>query len=165
MNKNLNDSKFGLDYDVLETSVNKAEHKMYRLADVQNKIERVAFDIVRFRDDSPEKLWQIQSADDGDYIVALYEEEAAKKVASRGSDWSVVLGSMATDLHVFYKGSSVARLNPADLGIPASELNLVRRYLPAELAKNNVLVKGLLNRCDATVREELVSRFPELGKF
>ncbi len=158
-----NDSKFGLDYDQLATSVQKAERTMYRLAEVQDRIERVAFDIVRFREDGPEKLWQIQSSDEGDYIVSLYEEEAAKKVAASGNGWSVIV-SRATDLHVFYRGQPVCRLAAADLGVPASEINLVRRYLPGKLATNSTLVSSLLKRCEASVRDELLAQFPELGK-
>lgn len=162
MSKN-SDSKFGLDYDQLATSVQKAERTMYRLAEVQDRIERVAFDIVRFREDGPEKLWQIQSSDEGDYIVSLYEEEAAKKIATAGNGWSVVVGR-TSDLHVFYGGQAVCRLAASDLGVPADEINLVRRYLPGKLASNQGLVNSLLKRCEASVREGLLAQFPELGK-
>jgi hypothetical protein len=61
--------KFSVDYSGLE---NKIYKKAYRLADVKDQLETVAFDIVRFKDnDKGAELWQVQSADDGDYIVAL----------------------------------------------------------------------------------------------
>jgi hypothetical protein len=65
-------SKFSLDYSDL---ANKIVKRAYRLSDVKDQLETVAFDIVRFKDaDKGAELWQVQSADDGDYIVALYDD-------------------------------------------------------------------------------------------
>ena len=74
--------KNGVDYFELDK---KTSNKIYKLADVKDQIEVVGFDIVRFRDnDRGAELWQVQSADDGDYIVALYEDEPEiEKTASK----------------------------------------------------------------------------------
>ena len=64
---------FSINYESLDGALNA---KKYKLSDVKDRIEKVSFDIVRFKDgDKGADLWQIQSADDGDYIVSLYEEE------------------------------------------------------------------------------------------
>jgi len=150
-------SKFTVNYDSLDTQIGK---KTYKLADVQGRIEKVAFDVVRFKDGEPEQLWQIHSADDGDYIVSLYDDESTKKEAA---SWSVVLGKTAADVHLFYKGEPVVRLAAAKLGIPESELDLVKRYLPGKLATNKKLVASFLKQADAKVRDQLIRKYPELA--
>src|SRR5208282_4340202 len=85
-------SNFKVDFTKLE---NKLLKKSYRLADVKDQLETVAFDVVRFKDnDKGATLWQIQSADDGDYIVTLYDDaDDNKKTASVVNGWEVVLTS------------------------------------------------------------------------
>src|SRR5277367_4480978 len=93
-------SKFSLDYSGLANQITK---KAYRLADVKGQLETVAFDVVRFKDgDKGADLWQIQSADDGDYIVALYDDEEVEKAAS-SNPWSVLVAG-GTNLQISYKG-------------------------------------------------------------
>lgn len=150
-------SKFPVNYESLDTQIGRKTHK---LSDVKDRIEKVAFDVVRFKDGEPEKLWQIHSADDGDYIVSLYDEELQKKEAS---SWSVVLGKTAADVHLFYKGEPVVRLAAAKLGVPESDLGLVKTYLPAKLASNKKLVSSLLKEVDTAVRDQLVRKYPELA--
>lgn len=83
-------SQFKVDFAKLE---NKLLKKSYRLADVKDQLETVAFDIVRFKDkDRGASLWQVQSADDGDYIIALYEENNDEKKAS-SSPWEIVVSA------------------------------------------------------------------------
>lgn len=153
-------SKFSLDYDNLEQKVYK---KAYKLSDVKNRIERVAFDVVRFSDgDETSKLWQVQSADDGDYIVALYDEQdEAAKVAS--SNWEVALNKTSSMIDVYYKGDPIVRVAASKLGIPANELAFVSRYLPKKLAENKKLATALLNEAGENVRQELYKKYPELA--
>src|SRR5271165_5197573 len=95
---------FHIDYDNLHKTVN---NKIYRLDEVKHRLEKVAFDVVRFRDAvDPDELWQIQSADDGQYIVARYSEEATEtKKASQKQDktWDVLV-SQAGYIHIYYRG-------------------------------------------------------------
>jgi len=89
-------SEFKVDFTKLE---NKLLKKSYRLADVKDQLETVAFDVVRFKDsDKGASLWQVQSAEDGDYIVTLYDETDNKKTASVADGWEVILSSGASIL-------------------------------------------------------------------
>lgn len=153
-------SKFSLDYDNLEQKVYK---KAYKLSDVKNKIERVAFDVVRFSDgDDASKLWQVQSADDGEYIVALYDEpEESQKTAS--SYWEVALNKTSSMIDVYYKGDPIVRVAASKLGIPSNELALVSKYLPKKLAENKKLATALLSEVSEGVRQELYKKYPELA--
>src|SRR5271166_1689138 len=108
-------SKYSIDYSGLAGQITK---KAYRLADVKDQLETVAFDVVRFKDgDKGADLWQVQSADDGDYIVALYDEEPeAEKVAAT---WSVTVTKNGSDLQISYKGDPLVRMSAQKLGIPS----------------------------------------------
>lgn len=152
-------SKFAVDYSNLEQKVYKKAHK---LSDVKNRIERVAFDVVRFSDgDDSSKLWQVQSADDGEYIVALYDEqdEPLKTVAS---DWEIALNKTSAIIDVYYKGDPIVRVAASKLGIPVNELSFVAKYLPAKLAENKKLATALISEASNEVRQEIYNKYPEL---
>ncbi|HVY53721.1 MAG TPA: hypothetical protein VHA13_04305 [Gammaproteobacteria bacterium] len=150
-------SKFSIDYSGLE---NKIYKKAYRLSDVKDQLETVAFDLVKFKDsDKSADLWQIQSADDGDYIVAVYQSDDEEKVAS---NWEVIVTKTAGELQISYKGDPIVRLASKKLGIPQHELNQVPKYLPIKLAENKKLVKALLNELPASAKKEVLNKYPEL---
>lgn len=149
-------AKFQLDYSSLE---NKVYKKAYRLSDVKDQLETYAFDIVRFKDDDKRaELWQVQSSDDGDYIVSLYQDEDVKVA----NVWDVTLSKTAGELQISYKGDPLVRLASSKLGIPAAEIGLVPAYLPEKLASNKKLVKALLNELPESAKKEVLSKYPEL---
>lgn len=149
-------SKFSLDYSKLD---NKIYKKAYKLSDVKDKIEKVAFDIVRFKDgDSASNLWQIQSADDGEYIVAIYNPEETIK----NSEWEVSYIKTANVLEFSYKGDPIVRVSSSKLGIPNKELNQVEGYLPEKLASSKKLVSLLLNELSPVVKKQVLNKYPEL---
>lgn len=148
--------KFTLDYSSLEDTVYK---KAYRLSDVKNQLETVAFDVVRFKDsDKAADLWQVQSSDDGDYIVSLYQTEEEVKTAQ----WEVLVNKTAGDLQISYKGDPLVRVSASKIGIPRAELSEVSNYLPSKLASNKKLVKALLNELSESAKKEVLSKYPEL---
>lgn len=150
-------SKFSLDYSSLE---NKIYKKAYLLSDVKDQVEKVAFDIVRFKDgDKGADLWQVQSADDGDYIVSLYQDDETEKTASA---WEVTVIKIAGELQISYKGDPLVRLASSKLGIPRKELDKVTSYLPSKLAANKKLVKALLNELSASAKKTVLNKYPEL---
>jgi len=149
-------SKFTINYSGLDDTFKRA----YRLKDVKDRIEKVAFDIVRFKDnDKGADLWQVQSADDGDYIVAIYQPDDEEKVAM---NWNVSLNKLSGNLQVSYKGDPLVRIASTKLGIPPAELSRVEQYLPRKLSENKRLVKALLNELNESAKKEVLSKYPEL---
>lgn len=146
-----------VDYDGLAGKLYK---KAYKFADVKDRLEVVGFDIVRFKDaDKSADLWQVQSADDGEYIVALYQTDEEEKNASL---WDVSVSKTANDLQISYKGDPLVRVSASRLGIPRSEINKVPGYLPGKLATNPKLVKSLLGELSKSAKMEVLSKYPEL---
>lgn len=152
-------SKFNVNYSSLENKITKRAH---RLADVKDQLVTIAFDVVRFKDDDNEaNLWQVQSSDDGDYIVAMYNEDS-EDIEKKASDWSVLVSKNGSDLQVSYKGDPLVRLASSKLGIPNVELHQAEKYLPEKLASNKKLVKALLGELSEAAKLEVSRRYPEL---
>lgn len=151
-------SKNSIDYSSLE---NKIYKKAYRLEDVKDQLETVAFDIVKFKDgDKGADLWQVQDSDDGQYIVALYDGEETDKKAE--CLWGVAVSKTASALQISYKGDPIVKIASSKLGIPFAELHKAEKYLPSKLADNKKLVKALLNELNESAKKEVLSKYPEL---
>lgn len=155
-------SKHSIDYSALDNKLNK---KAYRLDDVKHRIERVAFDVVRFKDNDADKiagLWQIQNSDEGDYIVSLYDDSSDTiKTASKKTDWEIV--STAKDLHFFYKGDPILKTSALKLDLSERDLSNISKTLPERLATNKKLVSVVLNQLDAPSKRMVINKYPELA--
>ena len=140
------------DYVKLAEVINKK--KSYVLSDVKDKIEKVAFDVVRFKDDDLSHLWQVQKADDGtDIIVAMYE--ADESLISEGNEfsanhisnaslekiWNAIPDTQA-NIHVFYKGEAIHKFASSKILPECSDLNLICRTLVSSLSFDNEFAKG-----------------------
>jgi len=156
-------SNFGVDYNQLE---NKIYKKSYKLSDVKDKIVKVAFDIVRFKEnDSATKLWQIQSSDDGEYIVALYDtSEDMVTTASTASHnpWKVEYNKIGKTINFYYKNYPIIQVASSKLGIKDTDLDSVENYLPERLSQNKKLACALLNQLDNRSKDHVFNKYPEL---
>jgi len=155
--------KFLVDFTKLDTKVNGP--KVFKLADVQDKIQKVAFDVVRFRDNADtDQLWRIEDSNDGPVIVAMYDSEMADegKVAEAsvsGSDWGAIADS-ETSVNIFYKGEAIKRVAASDVGI--DDVNLLCRWLPEKLASDKGFRSALVSDMSEESRDFLLSKYPEL---
>jgi hypothetical protein len=153
-------SRHSIDYNSLSQKVSTTTHK---LSDVKNRLEKVAFDIVRFRDGDPDELWQVQNSADGDYIVARYTDtpEETTKTASSKNPWEVLV-SKAGWLHVYFAGAPLAKFAAAALGLSVEDLDTAKRTLPAKLASDKRFVKALLATLGQEQQEEILKATPEI---
>lgn len=156
--------KFTVDFnDLMKTFEEKDNSKnVYKLADVKDKIEKVAFDIVRFRNnEDTDQLWRIEDGADGPVIVALYNDDGSLKSES-SNDWEVMTDKTA--MHLFYKQEPLMSLTPSQIGIPQTELSLLKNWLPAKIAQDDSLKEEILKKANYNVRVAIAKRFPELKK-
>lgn len=144
-------------FEIDLSSVSQTLHPTSRRIS-KSQVVKVAFDVVRFTDDPASRLWQIQSADDGDYIVSLYQDEELPKTGA----WEVVLSKTAATLNVFYKGEQIAALQASKLGVPSNELSTVANYLPAKLAASPALVRSLLSELTDASKQAVLAKYPEI---
>lgn len=154
-------TKFALDFEQLEKKI--AAKKAYKLEDVQGKIKKIAFDVVRFIDsDNIDNLWRIEHGPEGDYIVAMYDEETSELEKKASLNWEVILDNSNKNVSVFYKATPIVRLATDKLGLDSDSVKELPYFLPAKLASNQELVKSLLNEVEIRQRHELYNQYPEL---
>ena len=161
--------KFSVNFKDLEDSLSKeAQSPVYKYADVKHRLEKVAFDIVRFVDtDNIDGLWQIKNTEDGDLIVAMYNDEeliAEGQVEKTASDWTALPGKF-NDVTLFYKNHPVTKISLAKLGFNNEPINLVCKTLSDKLSSNDKLLQGLLSYMSDDERKDLLKVNPELSRF
>ena len=148
--------KYGIDFGVLDKQLNAP--KRIKLADVKDRIEKVGFGVVRFVDEKNKtNLWQVV---DGEYIVAMYDEEEI--VATAG--WSVESDKFNKTATIFYKDMAVKNVAFAELGIAESDISNFKKVLPQRLASNQDLVRKMIESLDDTYKTIVVQAYPELTK-
>lgn len=161
-----------VNYSQLEKSFKENDKKTYKLADVQHRLVKVAFDVVRFMDgDDVKSLWKIESTPDGEYIIANYDtafdlqksKAELNKAASLKADWKVLINEKLAEVQLFYKADPVVKLAASDLGIPANELELLKSYLPQKLSENKQLASSILKYASTERQQELFTKYPELS--
>ena len=153
--------KFAFDYKSLDNKINQ---KTFKYNDVKDKLHKVAFDVVKFDSDSNiEGLWKIEKDDQGEYIIAMYED-AFEKVASVKSDWVVLADQAGHNLSFFYKNEPVIKLASEFLGVGAQDADELASNLPELFNSNLKLTASLLLELTAPERQTLLSRFPELQR-
>jgi len=152
--------KFDVDYLNLDQQLTQPKHFNY--ADVKDRLVKVAFDIVKFREsDAIDGLWQIQQTNDGEIIVATYEDDS--EVSKQASGWEARANATGNSVTVFYKGEPVTKVATVQYGIPAEDAHLVCEYVPEKLASNVDFRKKMLNELSNDDRLELLQKFPELN--
>ena len=153
--------KFSLDYNKLTNTLNK--RKAYRLEDVKDKIEKVGFDVVRFRDNNDtDMLWKVEDTPDGPIIVALYDDEtgALKTASGHSSDWSVIEDKKR--LHVFYKKDPMVSLAANDFNMSEEDFAFVSRWLPDKLASDEEYQAQVLSLAGSEGVAYIENNYPEL---
>jgi hypothetical protein len=153
--------KHQINYESLDNVVNR---KTFKLSEVKDKLVKVAFDVYKMKNGDPEELWQVQNSDDGDYIVARYNDEVEKEVkvavASVISPWEV--SASESDVSIFYKGYPISKISLASLGMKNEDADSITSFLPGKLASDKNLVKALVNDLNEKVKNKIIQMYPEL---
>ncbi len=146
------------DFNCLDNTLNR---RIYRLAEVQDRLLKVGFDVVRFKDDDDlSHLWQVQNTDDGDVIVAMYEDTPADLTVE--SKWKAVPQKTAGLLHIYYRGEPIHRVKTASLGIQAEDVDWVCTRIGKRLEKEASFRESLLGTLPPGEKAALMSKYPEL---
>lgn len=152
--------KFALDYSNLEDQLQE-KPRVFKLSEVKDKIKKVAFDVVKFNDsEGLDGLWQIKETEDGEYIVATYDDSELTSESAPESPWKAL--ASADQVHVFFHDTPVAKVTTASVGLPMEEAPQLARHLTDKLASNQKLVKSLLKELSQEEKQELFAKHPEL---
>lgn len=164
-------TKFSIDYNSLDQHFNRK--KVYKLKDVQDRITKVAFDVVRFSDGDHtiDNLWKIENTVDGDVIVAMYDKdenpEGLEKTASVDSssylNWNAISDKTASSMTIFYKNDPIKKIATKELNIENNDVQSFCKHLAYKLANDKVFVKSLLKSIDKAEVDYLLNKYPELN--
>lgn len=155
--------KFAVNYNNLEGDL-EVKPTVYKLSDVQHRLTKVAFGVVKFNDEDDDisGLWEVQQADDGEYIVAMYDKESVTDtVQEKTSSWKALVSS-DSDIHLFYKKTPVTKIAIASMGLKPEDASSVAKHLPNDLEGNKKLVASMLSSLTKESRKELLANHPEL---
>jgi len=155
----------GSDFELkdFEQLNNKIHKKAYRLEDVKDKIEKVAFDVVRFKeDDDINNLWIVQSTDDGDVIVGLYEDAKLPEKKASEHGWSAVPDNKGKEINIYYRGEPIHKVLPSNLGVPSHEVHTLSTSIKRNLQKSASYRKSLLAALPLPTQQRFVRKYPEL---
>lgn len=156
-------NRFSVDYSDLQSKL--TQKKAYRLSEVQSKIKKVAFDVVRFVDsDRIDDLWQIQSDGENEYIVAMYDDNSPDeaKIITAACVWTAVADSSKENVNVFYKNTPVSRIALASMGIESSDAHLVCKSLSNKLANDYDFRSNFIANLTDSERTSLLKDDPSL---
>jgi hypothetical protein len=110
--------KFKTDLSEIDKIINPDLNKI-PLKGNEHRIVRVAFDLFRIKNNDPEELWQVQSNDDGEFLVRTYTLPEEEKVIT--SDWSIKEDNKKANLTIAYKDIPIKRIVVAKYGAETEE--------------------------------------------
>lgn len=145
-----------LDYSILERHSSKPQ---YKFSETKHLFTRLAFDVFKLNDGSSDDLWKIESTVDGDYLVALYDNDSSVELAPKQASknlWQVEVQPESNELHLFYKGTPIHRFAHPDA-------RSIRSFLPAKLASDQNFRKALLQELSPSRQSQILKLYPELA--
>jgi hypothetical protein len=135
----------------------------------EHRMVRVAFDLFRLDGDDEERLWQVQTAEDGnEFLVRTYDlpEDVEDGLESRSADWSVMTDSKFANLTVAYRGVPIHRLAAADYGAwSPDEVRMLRQLVSEKLASDKAWAARFLHDLPPAKLAALRETFPEFSKI
>lgn len=149
--------KFELDFNFLGKAVDPDKSRI-PLKGNEDRIVKVALDMVRFKDGGPEELWQIQSNDDGEFLVRTFDVSEEEVIKS--SNWKVLLDKKEENITIAYQNVPIKRIACADYSINnIKEALLLRDTIYDRLNNDNKFVKHLINSVSTEKQAYLVEMF------
>lgn len=153
------------DSDIAAMDKNVNAKKFYRLADVKDKIEKVAFDVVRFKDsDDFSNLWVVENHNGEDVIVAMYDDEPleSKSSTEKQASWQALPDRTRSSVTVFYQGNPIRKIALKDMGYESDQAQLICRTLKQKLASDVSFRNKFMRDLPNQVRNDIFDRYPEL---
>lgn len=126
--------KFDLNYDELKEYFVKKDRMP--LKGNENKIVRVAFDLFRIKDNDPEELWQVQSSEDGEFLVRTFSVPDEDGLTTTSS-WSVNSDKKEENITVAYQNMPIVRVATKDYNANDSESVIILKRTLLDNLKNN----------------------------
>jgi len=158
--------KFCVDLSEIQKILDKNELSPDKMpvADNEHRMIRVAFDFFRLDGDEADDLWQVQSSDDGEFLVRTYSlPEETEEIKT--SSWSVTADKECANLTVAYQGVPITRLSSKDYGAKTPvDGKLLQGIVFKKLATDEEFIKSLILSLSTDKKEALLHLFAECGE-
>lgn len=151
-----------LDSDFIGLQQQLDRENTIKLADVAHKIERVAFDVVRFRDDDLGQLWRVEQTDEGDVLVAMYDDDKDIEITASVSDWKAIPDKSEQYVNIFYKNEAISNFKTASVGLDSEDVHIVCSVMRQKLAEDKDFQSKFIESLPKKEQEVLVAKYPEL---
>lgn len=145
--------KFQIDFEELKQSV--VPDSRVPLKGNEHRLVRVAFDLYRFKEGNVEELWQVQSSDDGEFLVRTYDlsDEEEKKAEYK---WMVELDKKGENLTIAYRNIPLYKIAVQKYGIKtAAEVQTFQRAIYSKLNTDEDFTYGFVNKLSSEKQELL----------
>lgn len=145
--------KFQIDFEELKQSV--VPDGRVPLKGNEHRLVRVAFDLYRFKEGNVEELWQVQSSDDGEFLVRTYDlsDEEEKKAEYK---WMVELDKKGENLTIAYRNIPLSKIAVQKYGIKtAEEVQTFQRAIYSKLNTDEDFTYGFVNKLSSEKQELL----------
>jgi hypothetical protein len=125
----------------------------------EHRMVRVAFDFFRLDGDETDDLWEVQSADDGEFLVRTYSlPEETEEIKT--SSWSVTADKEYANLTIAYQGVPITRLASKDYGAETLEDGkLLQGVVFNKLATDVEFIKTMILSLPASKKVALLRAF------
>lgn len=151
--------RYKVDFNKVDSMLNAP--RMIKYADVADRVEKVAFDIVIFRD-KPEQMWQTVTGEDGnEYIVAMYGNASDVPEVKKES-WSVEVDRLRKNATIYYKDTPVTSIDIVKTAV--DNVDDFRGRVPKMLENNSGLVARMIDGLEEDYRKKILAKHPELSQ-
>jgi len=129
---------------------------------VPNKhlFHKVAFDVFQMNDSKIPSYWVLEKCDDGEYLVATYENEEIKSESA----WSALSDKENQNITLSYRNIPIRRFAMVEFRVKAEDVHIFKQAMIEKLEEDTGFVDKLLNTLPEDKKNSLVSLFPELAK-
>jgi len=151
--------KFRSDYGKVSKDIVSPKRLSYE----RNKhlFRKVAFDVFQMDNGQVPTYWILEKCDDGEYLVATYEDE--KEIKSESS-WSALSDKENKHITLSYKNIPIRRFAVAEFNVEPKETHILKEAMVEKLDKDSDFVNKLLNTLPEEKKASIMSLFPELIK-
>lgn len=122
---------------------------------------KVAFDVFRLNSPSVESYWVLEKCDDGEYLVATYDDISDIKSES---EWNAESDKKGQNITLSYKNIPIRRFASDDFKFSSEDVHIFKQALIDKLNEDPDFVNKLLDTLPEDKKNSLMRLFPEFAK-
>lgn len=127
----------------------------------KHRFRKVGFDLFQLKDPNVESYWVLEQCNDGEYLVATYEDE--KEIKVEGS-WTALEDAKAQNITIAYKNIPIKRISSNEFNFGPNDVHIFKKAAVDKLNNDKEFVKKLLDTLPDDKKLSITQLFPELAR-